>query len=76
MKVREHPGNDGRTGNTALKRFLLPWAQEVGGSNPLAPINSINQLGGSDGPALFHVHADVHTDAVWPLTRKSYSALL
>jgi hypothetical protein len=39
--------------------------QGVGGSNPLAPINESNKLGGSKWPAFFDVHIYVHTGAVW-----------
>ena len=47
----------------------LPWAQEVGGSNPLAPISQVNYEGGSEGPALFLVH----TSAVWSQLCRLYN---
>jgi len=44
-----------------MEPWLPPWAQGVGGSNPLAPIKQLNQLGGSKWPAFYHVDTEVHT---------------
>ena len=57
------------TGRSAVWLAHLPWAQGVGGSNPLAPINQFNQLGGSKWPAFHHVDTDVHTREVWSRVR-------
>jgi hypothetical protein len=45
--------------------YVLPWAQGVGGSNPLAPIKQLSELGGLKWSAFFHVHMNVHTGTVW-----------
>ena len=49
----------------------LLWEQEVGGSNPLAPIYRISELGGSNWPAFSHVHRNVHMNPI-----PSHSAVL
>ena len=55
-------------GRSAAWLARLPWEQEVDGSNPFAPTNKLSHLGGSQRPAFFHVHMNVHTEAVWSAT--------
>jgi hypothetical protein len=43
----------------------LPFKQGVAGSSPARLMSSISQLGGFKWPAFFHVHTNVHTEAVW-----------
>src|SRR2546422_9168596 len=53
------------SGRSAVWLAHLPWAQGVGGSNPLAPTNEWNNLAGRNGPLFCCAHRNAHIPAGW-----------